>query len=102
MTRCLGSGRRLGWRPVLDRDRSGGRAPVSIEGLGGHAIQITLPRFDVLVGPFETALLPKAGLVVEIEAADLDERRGARRALDHEAAEIVHALSAPVAEGAEP
>src|ERR1043166_3399246 len=86
-----GSVGRFGRRSELDGDGPGGSAPVSVGLLAGHRVEVTLPRRDVLVGPFEVALLAEAGLVLQLEAADPGEGPRGRRALDHEAAAVVHA-----------
>src|SRR5207244_3934453 len=71
---------------------------------GRDAVAVALARAHVLVEPLEAALLAEALLILERDAADLRERCRtlARRALDLEAAQVVHAAPAGVARRPEP
>src|SRR5439155_602775 len=91
--------------PVAHAHRPRGRAPVAVEGHGRDAVAVALAGLNVLVDPLEAALLAEALLVLERDGADLHElgrRALARRALDLEAPQVVHAAPAGVARRPEP
>src|SRR5439155_6958650 len=98
-------GRRARRIPVAHVDRPCGRAPVVVQRHRRDAVAVALARAHVLVDPLEAALLAEALLVLERDGADLREegrRIPARRALDFEAAQVVHAAPARVARRPEP